>query len=84
MGGLTTIGNGLNALQNAQRGINRGIAAVDEDAAVIARATADIEPAENLSEVLVGLTQKRLYVEASARTFSTADETLGTLLDTYA
>lgn len=84
MSGINTIGSGLSALQIAQRSINRGIAAIDENAATIANATADIEPAETLTEALVGLSQQRLNVEASVRAFSIADETLGTLLDTQA
>lgn len=84
MSGITTIGTGLTVLQTAQRGINRGIAAIDEYAATVANSTDDIEPTETLVEALVGLSQQRLHVEASARAFSVADETLGTLLDTHA
>lgn len=47
-----------------------------------AEARANTQP--DLAESLVGLTQGRTEVQASARVVETADEVLGTLIDTRA
>ena len=70
------------AFQSAQLGISRGLAAIDQDAQVVANAGASNVDA--VTGALVDALQQRLLVEASVRMLSTADQTLGTLVDVKA
>lgn len=82
MSGIDNIG-GLGALQNAQFGINRGLAGLNRDPSVIARATSP-DAGDELTGALVDMSQQRLFIEMSARAMSVADQILGALLDTRA
>jgi hypothetical protein len=78
MSTLSGIGGGTGALQSAQLGISRGMANVDRDAqAVASRAGGD----DGMVNSLVDAKSQALDVEASAKAFSIADKTLGTLID---
>jgi hypothetical protein len=68
------------AFQSAQLGIQRGLSGLDRDAQAVAggAATDDVGA---LTGALVDALQQRLAVEASARMLSTADKTLGSLID---
>jgi hypothetical protein len=71
-----------NAFQSAQLGIRRGLAGVDQDAQVVANGVGgDVDA---VAGALVDALQQRLLVEASVRMLSTADQTLGTLVDVKA
>jgi hypothetical protein len=70
------------AFQSAQSGISRGLAGLDQDARVVANdVSGDVS---SLTGALVDALQQRVLVEASARMLSTADQTLGTLIDVKA
>jgi len=71
---------GSSALQNAQLGIQRGVARVARDAQVVAGSSASAGD-EAVTGALIDANQQALNVEASARAFSIADKTLGTLID---
>jgi hypothetical protein len=78
MSGLSGIGSSSGALQNAQLGITRGMARVAQDAQAVAGSSATgSDPTADLLDAH----QQALNVEASAKAFSIADKTLGTLLD---
>ena len=80
MSSLSSIG-GSSAMQNAQLGIERGMANVTRDAKVVAGASASDA---GVTGALIDAGQQALNVEASARALSIADETLGTLIDVKA
>jgi hypothetical protein len=85
MSGLSSIGFGSNALQNAQLGISRGMANVARDTQVIAQAsTASGGGMQTITDALVDAKQQALNVEASAKALSITDQTLGSLLDVNA
>ncbi len=86
MNGSSAIGTGSDAVQNAQLGINRGMANLSRDAQVIAHesvAQGSVAQGNDNATIgaLVDAQQQKLSVEASARALSIVDETLGTLLD---
>jgi hypothetical protein len=70
------------AFQSAQSGIRRGVAALDQDAQVVAGDVSGDVGA--LTGALVDSLQQRVAVEASARMLSTVDQTVGTLIDVKA
>ena len=70
------------AFQSAQSGISRGLAGLDQDAQVVAGGVSGDVGA--LTGALVDALQQRVAVEASARMLSTADQTVGTLIDVKA
>ena len=71
---------GGSAVQNAQLGINRGLSALNRDAASVASVSTGIEPGQDLTAALVDASQQKLYVEASAKALSIADEALSEAL----
>jgi hypothetical protein len=82
MSGFSAIGTGSDAVQNAQLGINRGMANLDRDAQVIAQGSAAApDNGDGMIGALVDAQVQKLSVEASARALSIVDQTLGTLLD---
>ena len=87
MSSFSAIGaNGYSALQNAQQGINRGMAKFERDEQVVAQGSTTSQSGGNdsVTGALVNAQQHALDVEASARALSIADQTLGTLLDVKA
>ena len=75
-----------NAIDSGLAGIRQGIEGVDKAAADIVRA-GTVDGAEGANDVIEPIIELRLYqrsVEASAQVVRTADEVLGTLLDTMA
>jgi hypothetical protein len=74
MNSASGIGFGSSAVQNAQLGINRGMANLAQDAQTVAQGGP-------VTGALVDAQQQKLDVEASATALSIADQTLGTLLD---
>ena len=73
--GTSTIGFGSTAVQNAQSGINQGMANLARDAQAIAQGS------DGVTNALVDAQQQKLDVEASVKALEIADQTLGTLLD---
>jgi hypothetical protein len=71
-----------NAVQSAELGIRRGLAGIDQDARVVANGMSGSVDA--VADALVDSLQQRLLVEASAQMLSTADQTLGALIDVKA
>jgi hypothetical protein len=78
MSSLSGIGGGSGAMQYAVQGIQRGIANAAQDAQVVAGSSAE---GSDSTRALLDGNQQSLNVEASARAFSIANQTLGTLLD---
>jgi hypothetical protein len=76
---ISSIG-GSSALQSAQLGIQRGVANVARDASVVAGSDFS-DSTDAVTGALVDANQQALDIEASARAFSIADQTLGTLID---
>ncbi len=76
---------GSSAIQNAQAGITRGMAALNLDAAVVANGAQGTS--EELLSALIDASQQKLYIQASAQALSIADDAmsaaLGQLVDTY-
>jgi hypothetical protein len=82
MSSLSGISSIPSAFDSAQLGISRGLAGMDRDAQAIANgATGGVDAGAG---ALVDSMQQRLVVEASAKMLSTADQTLGTLIDVKA
>ena len=79
--GFSAIGNGSDAVQNAQLGINRGMANLSRDEQVIAQSSTAPDNGNGMIGALVDAQTQKLDVEASARALSIVDQTLGTLLD---
>ncbi|TNC81661.1 MAG: flagellar biosynthesis protein FlgE [Oleiphilus sp.] len=75
-------------LNTGVQGVQRGIEGAERAASEIVRAgTVDGAAGSNSNDVVESLVDLRLYersVEASAQVVRTADEVLGTLLDTLA
>ncbi len=73
------------ALQSAVLGIQRGISQLNSDANTIARAPIEGSVASpEVVDALVGLTEDRLQVTASAKALKSVDDSLGSLLDVLA
>jgi hypothetical protein len=70
------------AIQSASAAINRGVTAVNRDAAVVASSSV-AEPRDVLP-ALIDSRRQQLYVQAAARIMSAADQMLGTLIDIHA
>ena len=81
MSGISTLGFGASAIQSALSGINRGIAGVNQDAAIVASNGAEGDASTN---ALIDAQQQLLNIEASAKALSITDQTLGTLIDVKA
>lgn len=85
-----------NAFNTGLSGIQSGMRRVDQAASEIASGTlpaqveaqpveaAAVQAPNDLAGSLIGLTQGRYEVQANARVVETADEVLGTLIDTRA
>ena len=84
MSGISGIGFGSSAIQNALSGINRGIAGVNQDAAIVASNGLNGGGIGDMTNALVDAQQQLLSVEASAKALSITDQTLGTLIDVKA
>lgn len=75
----------LPALQNALRGIQRGLEGVNKNASQIASAKQmDAENPADEAKPLVEMLENRNQVEASAKVVKTVSDTIGTLIDTKA
>jgi hypothetical protein len=80
---------GSSALQNAQRGISRGMANLSRDQEIIASGGAGgpsgptvLGPGgDAITGALIDAQQQKLDVEASVKALAITDQTLGTLLD---
>ena len=86
MSGISSIGFGSSAIQSALSGINRGIAGVNQDAAIVASngLNAGGGAGDAVTNALLDAQQQLLSVEASAKALSITDQTLGTLIDVKA
>ena len=85
MSGISGIGFGSSAIQNALSGINRGIAGVNQDAAIVASNGLNAGGiGDAVTNALLDAQQQLLSVEASAKALSITDQTLGTLIDVKA
>ncbi len=74
-------------LQTGLQGIERGVEGVERSATEIVRGGAVDGPAGSNSDVVEAVVDLKLYersIEASAQVVRTADEVLGSLLDTMA
>lgn len=75
----------VSALSSGVLGIQRGMEGLQRDASKIASAEQlKKDSPESVTEPLVHLVQDRLQVQASARVVKAVDDTIGTLLDTFA
>jgi hypothetical protein len=79
MGGTSGIGFGSTAVQNAQFGINQGMANLARDAQAVAGGS--VANGNGVTGALVDAQQQKLDVEASVKALEIANQTLGTLLD---
>lgn len=85
MSGISGIGFGSSAIQNALSGINRGIAGVNQDAAIVASNGLNAGGiGDSVTNALLDAQQQLLSIEASAKALSITDQTLGTLIDVKA
>ena len=84
MSSLPTLAQIPSALQSAQLGISRGMNGLARDEQTVADSLSTPAGTDSLSGALVDSLQQQQLVEASARMMSTADQTLGTLLDVTA
>jgi hypothetical protein len=69
---------------SALAGINSGLANLATDAQTVAQSASGAQDALSLVNALVDSTVQRLSVEANAKVLATADQTLGSLIDTFA
>ena len=79
MSGISSMGFGSTAVQNAQFGINQGMANLSRDAQAIA--SGSVANGNGVTDALVDAQQQKLDVEASVTALKIADQTLGSLLD---
>ena len=85
MSGISGIGFGSSAIQSALSGIDRGIAGVNQDAAIVASNGLNAGGiGDAVTNALLDAQQQLLSVEASAKALSITDQTLGTLIDVKA
>ena len=85
MSSISGIGFGSSAIQNALSGINRGIAGVNQDAAIVASNGLNAGGiGDAVTNALLDAQQQLLNVEASAKALSITDQALGTLIDVKA
>jgi hypothetical protein len=70
---------------SAVAGINGGLASLASDAQVVAQSVASPQQdALSLVNAIVGSLDAQLQVEANARVLSTANQTIGSIIDTFA
>lgn len=75
----------VSALSSGVLGIQRGLEGLQRDASKIASAeTFNNEEATSVAETLAHLVVDKQQVQASARVVKAVDDTIGTLLDTFA
>jgi len=79
MSGISSIGSGSTAAQNALSGINRGMANLSRDAQVVAQGS--VASGNSVTDALVDAQTQKLNVEASVKALQIADQTLGAVLD---
>jgi len=73
------------AMSNALQGIQKGLTAIDKNAAQIASAdNFNSENPVNSAQALVELQNNRTQVEVSAKVLKSVDEAIGSLLDVVA
>lgn len=77
----SVMNTGLQGMLASQQRLNESANRIAETAA---RPVAEVDPVEDLAEPLVQMKIDELVFDASAKVVSTADETLGALLDTMA
>ncbi len=81
MSSISSLADIPDALQSAQLGIRRGTNGLARDEQTVADSLASPTGTDSLTGALVDSLQQKLLVAASARMMSTADATLGTLID---
>jgi hypothetical protein len=69
---------------SALSGINTGLANLMQDAQLVAQSVTPSGGGNSLTAALVDSLEQQLAVQASARVLATANQTLGTLIDTFA
>jgi hypothetical protein len=69
---------------SALAGINSGLANLAQDAQVVAQSVSPAGNALSLVNALVDSLDQRLAVEANAKVLATANQTIGSLIDTFA
>jgi flagellar basal body rod protein FlgG len=69
---------------SAVSGINSGLANLAQDAQLVAQSVSPASNALSLVNALVDSIDQRLAVEANAKVLSTANQTIGSLIDTFA
>jgi hypothetical protein len=69
---------------SAVAGINSGLANLATDAQTIAQSVSPAQNALSLVNALVDSLDQRLAVEANAKVLSTANQMVGSLIDTFA
>jgi hypothetical protein len=79
MSGISSFGFGSTAVQNAQLGINQGMANLARDAQAVAQGS--VANGNGVTDALVDAQQQKLDVEASVKALEIANQTLGTLID---
>jgi len=79
MSGISSMGFGSTAVQNAQFGIKQGMANLARDAQAIAGGS--VAGGNAVTDALVDAQQQKIDVEASVTALKITDQTLGSLLD---
>jgi hypothetical protein len=69
---------------SALAGINSGLANLAQDAQLVAQSVTPSGSGTSLTNAMVDSLAQRLAVEANAKMLATANQTLGTLIDTFA
>jgi hypothetical protein len=69
---------------SAVAGINSGLASLATDAQLVAQSVSPQQDALSLVNAIVSSLDARLSVEANAKVLSTANQTIGSLIDTFA
>ena len=82
MNGISGMGFGSTAVQNAQLGISQGMANLSRDAQAIA--SGSVANGNAVTDALVDAQQQKLDVQASVAALKIADQTLGSLIDIMA
>ena len=68
---------------SALSGINTGLANLTQDAQLVAQSVTP-SGSDSLTAALIDTLEQQLAVEASAKVLSTANQTIGSLIDTFA
>ncbi|MEZ5510231.1 MAG: hypothetical protein R3F47_10065 [Gammaproteobacteria bacterium] len=66
---------------NGVAGIQKGLGTVSKASAQIAQVGVSDDPTRDLTDGAIGLLQGKLQVQASAKVLSTANQTLGSIID---